>query len=258
MPTSRDPSQMPSEQRIVVHRCVHRGANLSVHRGALAAAAVLLLLPAAPARATPTGDPAAPPRPAVVYLQPLGSGRDLVADADLAFVARSLERFYGLEVRRLPAIALPRRAFYKPRERWRAEILLEELAARRPADARFVLGVTAADISTTKGRVFDWGVMGLGAYDGSAAVLSSLRTFRGAGSPERARQRLGKVAVHEIGHNLGLVHCPTRGCLMEDAAGRAATCDREYDLCPRCRHQLAAAGLPLPSLPPTTLPWPHP
>jgi archaemetzincin len=42
-------------------------------------------------------------------------------------------------------------------------------------DARFVLGLTAADISTTKGEIVDWGVMGLGSLDGTAGVISSFR-----------------------------------------------------------------------------------
>jgi archaemetzincin len=43
------------------------------------------------------------------------------------------------------------------------------------------------------------------------------------------------VAVHEIGHTLGLPHCPTRACLMEDAMGKVVTTDRERDFCPKCR-----------------------
>ena len=41
--------------------------------------------------------------------------------------------------------------------------------------------------------------------------------------------------MHEIGHALGLEHCPTRGCLMEDAMGKVTTTDRERDFCPLCR-----------------------
>ena len=44
------------------------------------------------------------------------------------------------------------------------------------------------------------------------------------------------------GTRSGLEHCPNRGCLMEDAEGRVATCDREYDFCARCRKLLADAG----------------
>jgi len=62
--------------------------------------------------------------------------------------------------------------------------------------------------------------------------------------------------VHEAGHTLGIEHCPNRGCLMEDAEGQVATCDREYDFCARCRKLLADAGRPLPASP--ALPWPRP
>jgi len=62
--------------------------------------------------------------------------------------------------------------------------------------------------------------------------------------------------VHEIGHTLGLQHCPNVGCLMEDAEGKVATCDREYDLCAECRARLAANGHALER--PRAIPWPRP
>jgi archaemetzincin len=77
--------------------------------------------------------------------------------------------------------------------------------------------------------------MGLGELPGIASVISSFRCRKKARNETHAVERLAKVAVHEIGHTLGLDHCPTRGCLMEDAMGKVVTTDREHDFCDRCR-----------------------
>ena len=189
----------------------------------------------------------------LLYLQPLGG--ELPAE-DLELVGRALTEIIGMETRLLPRAGLPAAAFYPRRRRYRAEKLLDFLDGRLPPDGARILGLTGVDISTTKGRFADWGLLGLGRMGGAASVISEFRCLMRSSGPANARQRLAKVAVHEAGHTLGLEHCPTRGCLMEDAEGQVATCDREYDFCPRCRGRLAAAGLPLPSSP--RIPWPRP
>jgi archaemetzincin len=187
-----------------------------------------------------------------VALQPLGTAP---SEADLALVERALFAFYGLRVERLPEVALPRSAFYAPRRRWRAEKILAFLEEKRKKAALRVVGITTADISTTKGDHADWGILGLAELGGTPCVVSSFRCRRGTKSAEHARVRLGKVVVHELGHTLGLPHCPTRGCLMEDAGGKAVTTDREYDLCSLCRGRLAELGWKLGAGPP---PWQRP
>jgi archaemetzincin len=188
-----------------------------------------------------------------LYIQPLG---DALPDEDVALVTTALTALIGLGPKPLPRVALPAAAYYEPRRRYRAEKLLDFLDQRLPADGARILGLTGADISTTKGPVFDWGVLGLGRLDGAASVISAFRCRRKVAGPAQARVRLAKVAVHEAGHTLGLAHCPNRGGLMEDAEGRVTTCDREYDFCARCRGLLAAAGRPLPPAP--DIPWPRP
>jgi archaemetzincin len=146
-----------------------------------------------------------------------------------------LRAFYPMQVRVLDCQELPKAAYYPPRKRYRAERLLTYLNQRMPKDGWRILGLTDTDISTTNGKYPDWGVMGLGELPGTATVISSFRCRKKARGAAHAIERLAKVAVHEIGHTLGLPHCPTRGCLMEDAMGKVVTTDRERDFCPRCR-----------------------
>jgi archaemetzincin len=188
-----------------------------------------------------------------LYVQPLGE--ELPA-RDSALVKTALEALIGLDVKLLPRAALPASAWYAPRRRYRADKLLDFLDGRLPADGTRILGLTGSDISTTKGEVYDWGVLGLGRIDGAASVISRFRCAMKSRGAAHARERLAKVAVHEAGHTLGLEHCPNRGGLMEDAEGQVATCDREYDFCARCRKLLADAGRALPATP--RIPWVQP
>lgn len=187
----------------------------------------------------------------VIYVLPLG---DELPAADVAAVREALVAFFALDVQVMPRAPLPRESYTKARRRWRAEKLLVFLGGRLPADGARILGLTGADISTTKDAYADWGVLGLGELPGVATVISSFRCHKKARDAGHARQRLAKVAVHEIGHSLGLDHCPTDGCLMHDAEGQVATIDGEHDLCPRCRAAVAAAGHRIPARP--AIPWP--
>jgi archaemetzincin len=141
-------------------------------------------------------------------------------------------------------------AYYPARKRYRAERLLTYLNQRMPKNGWRILGLTDVDISTTKDRFPDWGVMGLGELPGTATVISSFRCRKKARNPAHAIERLAKVAVHEIGHTLGLPHCPTHGCLMEDAMGKVTTTDRERDFCLLCRGLAKRNGFTIAENPP--------
>ena len=119
-----------------------------------------------------------------------------------------------------------------------------------------VLGLTSVDISTTKGKVEDWGILGLASLDGRVGVLSSFRCRRLAKNKEQIAHRLGKTAVHELGHTFGLEHCPSAACLMRDGQGSVLTTDGDYDLCATCREKLRTRALLV--TPAREPPWPKP
>ena len=171
-----------------------------------------------------------------IALQPLGK-----VPADVVEKVRvHLEEIYAVRVEVLPSKELPASAFYRPRERYRAEKLLDWLEANTAATFTKVIGVTASDISTTKGEVFDWGIFGLGQLGRRPCVIS---TFRLGRDVPRGKMllRTQRVAAHEAGHTFGLEHCATPGCMMSDAEGKISTVDNETGrLCDRCRERVPA------------------
>lgn len=154
---------------------------------------------------------------AVVVLVVLGEFPAELVDG----IESALRSTYQVEVQRRPPIALPKSAWYAPRKRYRADVLLEHLGAQvaqAPAGTR-VLGLTSVDISTSKGKIVDWGVFGLGELGGTAAVVSGHRLWRKTKDPAKIAWRVTNTAVHEVGHVLGLDHCEEPRCVMLDAEG---------------------------------------
>ncbi|MDP2384995.1 MAG: matrixin family metalloprotease [Bacteroidota bacterium] len=141
----------------------------------------------------------------------------------------------------LSTIALPQRAFYKPRGRYRADTLIDMLRNKTP-NGHVTIGLTNKDISTSSGKHFDWGVMGLGFQPGKACVASTFRL-----SKTNTKEQFFKVAIHELGHTQGLPHCPNTQCIMTDAEGKNKT-DNEKGFCSKCKAVLVNKGFDLSKL----------
>jgi archaemetzincin len=131
-------------------------------------------------------------------------------------------------------VALPASAYDRGRGQFRAERLL---GAVREIDGRRVLGVTARDVYAG-GLNFAFGIAD---SPGRAAVISLFRLHIGADGV-LFRARALKEAVHELGHTLGLGHCPNPECVMHFSNSLADTDRKTSRLCPTCRAASRTGG----------------
>lgn len=137
---------------------------------------------------------------------------------------------------------LPKSAYYPPRKRYRALKLLAHLEANKDDSFDRVVGLTPNDISMTTEDEYDSGIIGVSGIGGDVCIISTYRLETGKPTAELFRKRLRAITSHELAHTLGLDHCPTKGCLMEDLKGRISTIDRgTWNFCTECRKELNAS-----------------
>lgn len=153
-----------------------------------------------------------------------------VKPKQLAEISENIRKIYP-KIKILEPIDFPKNAFYQPRNRYRADSIIKYLRTKTPENC-VTLALTNKDISVTKGKVADFGVMGLGYRPGNACVASTFRL-----NTENKSEQFYKVAIHELGHTQGLKHCPDKTCFMRDAEGKNPT-NEEKDFCQNCKKVL--------------------
>ena len=155
-------------------------------------------------------------------------------EQQLQYVVKKLRTIIPA-IRIAPRKTLPSHAYYKPRNRYRADTLINWLR-QHSANDEVTLGLTSKDISATKGTVADFGIMGLGYRPGKACVASSFRLTK-----NNKNEELFKVSIHELGHTQSLDHCPVKTCFMRDAEGGNPT-GEEKEFCTDCKAALISKG----------------
>ena len=153
-----------------------------------------------------------------------------VKPKQLAEISENIRKIYP-KIKILEPIDFPKNAYYQPRNRYRADSIIKYLRTKTPNNC-VTLALTNKDISVTKGKVADFGVMGLGYRPGNACVASSFRL-----NAKNKNEQFYKIAIHELGHTQGLKHCPDKTCFMRDAEGKNPT-NEEKDFCQNCKKVL--------------------
>jgi archaemetzincin len=165
------------------------------------------------------------PDPSLTLVPATEVARDDVADLVRELAALGLSATLG------PAVRLPAGARDARRAQYRADKLLE-VARRTPRPGLTVL-ITEEDLYADDLNF----VFGLADAAGSAAVVSLFRLRLGAGS-QLTRERAVKEVVHEVGHCLGLGHCPDPRCVMYFSNSLADTDRKGKGPCARCTARL--------------------
>lgn len=172
------------------------------------------------------------PQPqSVIYIQPLGE----VSPEYLTFLQQSVYRFYGYQCVVKPAVPLTPDLLAASQTRYEASKILHQFNSPQN-----LLLITTQDIAHRKSAAqAEYGIFGLGYRPGTTCVVSTFRLHRKV-SKAKCLERLEKVVLHEIGHNLGLPHCThDKHCMMQAANGTIKQVDLERVwFCEACRGKL--------------------
>lgn len=164
---------------------------------------------------------------AAIHIIPLGKVEEKIIED----IVRGLTDFYHKKIVVEKPVPLDTRLLATSKKRYSGDSIL-----KRFNSSTNTVVVTEVDIVTPKkGVTNEWGVFGLGFRPGTVCVISSSRLKKNA-SPKIFTERLQKVSIHEVGHNLGLDHCTKDPeCMMNAAKGTVKQVDLEKIMfCKNC------------------------
>lgn len=154
-------------------------------------------------------------------------------------IAAHIEGYLGLPADVHPPADLPTRALDAQRLQYDAGILMESLAVRS-SGAKPIKTVALLDVDLFI-PLFTH-VFGEARQNGDIALVSLYRlTVPGDGSPVSTDQvltRCAKIALHELGHLLNLLHCDDPLCLMHFSDSLAVLDRIPLNFCRYCRRSL--------------------
>lgn len=131
---------------------------------------------------------------------------------------------------------LPKKAFDKQRGQYESNFILSQIESYSEQQNEFDLVLAVVDVDLF---VSDMNyVFGEAYMPGSAALISLFRLrpeFYGEQTNDTLfLERALKEAIHELGHTLGLTHCPTQTCIMHFSNSITDTDKKQSLFCNQC------------------------
>ncbi len=150
----------------------------------------------------------------------------------VSIVAANLQAIIGLNANVLEPRPSPEYAFSSQRQQFDALKIIKQFS-KEEQGAVFKMGVTEFDICTPI-LTFVYGESQLG----GRIALISMNRLHGDGA-ESTYERAAKIAVHEVGHILGLEHCWEVRCLMHFSRNLDQLDSLPLKFCSACEFETA-------------------
>ena len=165
-----------------------------------------------------------------VGLLPLGD----ITVIDLKVIVDHIVGCFKLAAQILPPFEPPADALDERRLQYNAGIIIETMEAMQFGNHDKVIGILDKDLFIP---IFTH-VFGEARQGGKCGLVSLYRLAKNSdGSiPSKSiiHERAAKVALHELGHLLDLLHCEHKHCLMHFSGGIDEVDEMSLDLCEYC------------------------
>lgn len=165
-----------------------------------------------------------------VGVVPLGD----VPETVLKVIADHIIRCFKLTTQILPPLEPPDYALDERRLQYNAAIIIETLESMHFSDNDKVIAVSTHDLFIP---IFTH-VFGEARQGGKCGLVSLFRLTKnpdGSVPPKSiVLERAAKVALHELGHLLDLLHCEHEKCLMHFSGGTDEVDEMSLGLCAYC------------------------
>lgn len=159
----------------------------------------------------------------VIQIQPLGK-----VDSELiGWLAVELRKIFG-EIIILPKAEIPEKCYNIYRNQYNSTCILSSIET-----SLVTLLVTSEDIYADRMNF----VFGEAEINGLKAIVSYHR-LRFLANEDLLKKRLLKEAIHELGHVFGLLHCKTKGCVMNFSNDVYEVDKKSSEFCQKCASKL--------------------
>uniref|UniRef100_A0A7C3RNB0 Archaemetzincin n=1 Tax=Dictyoglomus thermophilum TaxID=14 RepID=A0A7C3RNB0_DICTH len=170
-----------------------------------------------------------------IYLVPF----DNIDKDILDFLSANLPKIIPFPVKTYFNLPIPSNTYNPERNQYLSLPFLDILTKLKIPDSFKVLGITNVDLYT-HGLNF---IFGQAKLNGKEALVSIARLdnsfYRLPKNHEILYIRTLKESVHELGHTLGLSHCPNPECVMHFSNSISDTDRKSYNFCPICKLSLS-------------------